>query len=166
MCKLCNTDRPEWPIHRTRAVNLEMLEIIKEYIGEYPCKECKEQLAILRNQRPNANFDEYVMRKLYKHYVLRYQTNFDFRLKKSQSNSNRVRVLKSYCGIKPVYRKTANHTIYEARIKEKGKTKHIGSYSTFKEALEAKIKYCDEYGMSRALLLIKNKLKELSNGNN
>ena len=159
MCKLCNTDNPP----TTRAKN-NALQIIHDYLDEYPCRKCTIAItaAISRGYLNNEQeIDNYIMKKLY----LTYRAFNDYTIKKLRNRKNYV--TKSVLGITIRTCKTTGRITYTPTLHiTKRKKAQIGPIKeTFKEALECKINYMVKNNHIHGLKTLQIKLKELKNEN-
>ena len=148
MCKLCNTDKPSV---RPRK-NSEYHNIVYDYLGEYCCTQCNK--ALLTAVQNNRDLDRVILYKLYHAY-----RGFEKKLLGNAKN-RQITSTTSIIGIS-VRAHPTRKTNYVASLTIRSKCTYIGSFSTLKEALEAKLTYCIEHNHIKAFKLIQNKLKEL-----
>ena len=164
MCKLCNTNSP--PAYVNSAKYADKLEVVKQYIGTYPCKQCTNQLMTWSRATNNpTQFDQYILFKLFRVYVL---TNFTKeQLAERKCHSVKVSQHKKAVlpGIRQVANKVSGSVSYLVRHRVGLEQQlSLGTYPTLSEALQVKVNYMQQNDCKRGLTQLSNKLKELTNG--
>ena len=164
MCKLCNTNSPPASVNSTKYA--DKLEIVKQYIGTYPCKQCTNQLMTWSRATNNpTQFDQYILFKLFRVYVL---TNFTKeQLAERKAYSVRLTQHKKAVlpGIRQVSNKVSGSITYQVRHRINLEQQlNLGTYPTLSEALQVKVNYMQQNGCKQGLTQLSNKLKELTNG--
>lgn len=164
MCKLCNTDSPPASVNSIKYA--DKLEIIKQYIGTYPCIKCARQLMTWsRATNDSTQFDQYVLFKLFRVYALANFTKEQLAERKCHSvkvNQYKKAVLP---GIRQISNKSTSNVAYLVRHRVSPEQQlNLGTYPTLSEALQVKVNYMQQNGCKRGLTQLSNKLKELTNG--
>ena len=164
MCKLCNTNSP--PAYVNSIKYADKLEVVKQYIGTYPCIKCTHQfMTWSRATNTPTQFDQYILFKLFRVYAL---ANFtDKQLAKRKSVQNLINHQKQSVlpGIRQILTKSTGNVAYLVRHRTGPEHQlNLGTYPTLFEALQVKINYMQQNGCKRGLTQLSNKLKELTNG--
>jgi len=164
MCKLCNTNSPPASVNSPKYA--DKLEIVKQYIGTYPCIKCTHQLMTWsRATNTPTQFDKYILFKLFRAYALANFTKEQLAKRKSSNivaSHHKQAVLP---GIRQIITKSTGNVRYLVRHRlSKEQQVTIGTYSTLSKALQVKINYMQQNGCKQGLTQLSNKLKELTNG--
>ena len=164
MCKLCNTNSPPASVNSIKYA--DKLEVVKQYIGTYPCKQCTHQIMTWsRATNDSTQFDQYILFKLFRMYALANFTKEQLAKRKSYSvrlTQHKKAVLP---GIRQVSNKDSGHVAYLVRHRVSLEQQiNLGTYSTLSEALQVKVNYMQQNGCKQGLTQLSNKLKELTNG--
>ena len=164
MCKLCNTNSP--PAYVNSIKYADKLEVVKQYIGTYPCIKCTHQLmAWSKATNTPTQFDQYILFKLFRVYAL---ANFTKEQLAKRKSSNIVAAHHKQAvlpGIRQIITKSTGTVRYLVRHRlSKEQQVTIGTYPTLSEALQVKVNYMQQNGCKRGLTQLSNKLKELTNG--
>lgn len=157
MCKLCNTDRPPTKIITNNYKRTLFQQIVLDYVNEPPCERCCRTITNKWHRELNSeeDLDKYVLSKLFRSYYTRFKGK-----RQDYRKTNCIATIQ--CRTNPY----SGLVIYHVRVVTSLKTIQLGSYSTLKEALEVKIKYCIENNITKALKIMQIKLKELENEKN
>ena len=154
MCKLCNSTRPANTGRIFSPASILLSNIFHDYANEYPCKSCLHQYSSHSTANDNRKLmhpdeiDEYILYRLRRNY---------------HKPTKRIDYRKSHAIATILIRtntKSGNST-YQATVETSGNKIIIGSYSTFEEALVAKIDYLITHNITRSLNILQTKLKEL-----
>jgi len=164
MCKLCNTNSP--PIKGRSIKYQDKIEILKQYIGTYPCEKCTHQIRTwIKSTNNPTQFDQYVLFKLFRIYVLANFTKKQLAKRKSYNVINAHYKQSILPGIRQIVTKSTGSVSYLVRHRFSETCQiTIGTYPTLSEALQVKVNYMQQNGCTRGLTQLSNKLKELSNG--
>ena len=155
MCKLCdNPNRP--PLENTKH---PIAYIVKDYIGTYPCEICLKLIKQRQTRHPGKTLDSIILKKLYLTY-----RNFEASLLSSAKQRMYKEKVKYILGIAITLTKEKGLR-YHPTIGAVNKIIYLPVCSTLQEALQNKYDYMAANGHVQGLTQLKNKLKELSNGN-
>ena len=164
MCKLCNTNSP--PASVKSVIYADKLEVVKQYIGTYPCIKCTHQIMTWsRATNDSTQIDQYILFKLFRMYALADFTKEQLAKRKAYSvrlTQHKKAVLP---GIRQVFNKVSGHVAYIVRHRTGPEHQlNLGTYPTLSEALQVKVNYMQQNGCKQGLTQLSNKLKELTNG--
>ena len=164
MCKLCNTNSPPASVNSPKYA--DKLEIVKQYIGTYPCIKCTHQIMIWSSTtNDSTQIDQYILFKLFRMYALANFTKEQVSERKAYSvrlTQHKKAVLP---GIRQVSNKSTGNVTYVVRHRVNQQQQlNLGTYPTLSEALQVKVNYMQQNGCKRGLTQLSNKLKELTNG--
>lgn len=164
MCKLCNTNSPPASVNSPKYA--AKLEIVKQYIGTYPCIKCTHQIMTWsRATNDSTQIDQYILFKLFRTYALANFTKEQVSERKAYSvrlTQHKKAVLP---GIRQVSNKVSGHVAYLVRHRTGPEQQlNLGTYPTLSEALQVKVNYMQQNGCTKGLTQLSNKLKELTNG--
>ena len=164
MCKLCNTNSPPASINSIKYA--DKLEIIKQYIGTYPCIKCTHQIMTWsRATNDSTQIDQYILFKLFRTYALANLTKEELAKRKSYNTVKAHHKQAALPGIRQILTKSTGNVTYLVRHRfNKDQQVTIGTYPTLSEALQVKVNYMQQNGCKRGLTQLSNKLKELTNG--
>ena len=164
MCKLCNTNSP--PVYVNSIKYADKLEVVKQYIGTYPCRQCTHQLMKWSRTTNNPNqFDQYILFKLFRAYALANFTKEQLAKRKSYNTVKSHHKQAALPGIRQIITKSTGNVKYLVRHRVNQQQQvTIGTYPTLSEALQVKVNYMQQNGCKRGLTQLSNKLKELTNG--
>ena len=164
MCKLCNTNsQPSKPKYSKYFDNLE---IVKQYIGTYPCVKCTNLIRVwYRTIKDSTQIDQYILFKLFRVYALANFTKEQLAKRKSKQAMRGHQSQSVLPGIKQIINKSTGNMSYAVHHSiGPDKKLSIGTYPTLTEALQVKVNYMQQNGCKRGLTQLSNKLKELTNG--
>ena len=163
MCKLCNTNSP--PVVSKSVIYADKLEVVKQYIGTYPCNNCFIAIMTWRKSTNDLDqFDKYILFKLFRMYALANFTKEQLAERKtydSKITQDRKAILP---GIRRIINKSSGSISYEVQQKIFKKAVFLGTYQSLSEALQVRVKYLQQNGCEKSLTKLSNKLKELTNG--
>lgn len=164
MCKLCNTNSPPASVNSIKYV--DKLEVVKQYIGTYPCIKCTRQLMTWsRATNTPTQFDQYILFKLFRVYALANFTDKQLAKRKSYNIGASHHKQAALPGIRQIITKVSGNVAYLVRHRTGPEQQlNLGTYTTLFEALQVKINYMQQNGCKRGLTQLSNKLKELTNG--
>ena len=164
MCKLCNTNSP--PASVNSAKYADKLEVVKQYIGTYPCKQCTHQIMTWsRATNDSTQIDQYILFKLFRVYALANFTKEQLAKRKSYNTVAAHHKQAALPGIRQIITKSTGNVKYLVRHRfNKEQQVTIGTYQTLSEALQVKVNYMQQNGCTKGLTQLSNKLKELTNG--
>jgi len=155
MCKLCNTDRP--PIKNSTYPELL---IVKDYIREFPCKQCYSAITAAKSSKVNFDLDKYLLKKLFTKY--RTMSPKDIWDAKNYKNQ----IIKTKFGIKIYINIKTNTHSYYPMITINGKSIYIGQVEkSLQKALQAKLKYMVKHNHTKGLKILQTKIRKLENEN-
>ncbi len=180
MCKLCNTDKPSAIISSKIASQQALLfhSIVFEYIGENCCIACSKAFSdyICRTAKQDivTEADMFIPQRLWKYHYLANPKlkeelqvhNRKIQQKRSANNYKKNRVRTSKFGIEINFNTITKHTSYMPYMRKDKKSYCLPIYSTFEEALMAKIQHMQENDMLQGLSRLTKKLKELQHESN
>ena len=164
MCKLCNTNSPPASVNSIKYA--DKLEIIKQYIGTYPCIKCTNQIMTwTRATNDSTQIDQYILFKLFRMYALANFTKEQLAKRKSYNTVKSHHKQAALPGIRQIITKSTGNVTYLVRHRANPQQQlNLGTYSTLSEALQVKVNYMQQNGCKRGLTQLSNKLKELTNG--
>ena len=164
MCKLCNTNSPPASVNSPKYA--DKLEIVKQYIGTYPCIKCTHQIMTWsRTTNTPTQFDQYILFKLFKIYALANFTKEQLAKRKSYNTITAHHKQSALPGIRQIITKSTGNVKYLVRHRTGPEQQlHLGTYPTLSEALQVKVNYMQQNGCTKGLTQLSNKLKELTNG--
>ena len=164
MCKLCNTNSPPASVNSIKYA--DKLEIIKQYIGTYPCIKCTHQIMTWsRATNDSTQIDQYILFKLFRTYALANLTKEELAKRKSYNTVKAHHKQAALPGIRQILTKSTGNVTYLVRHRlNKDQQVTIGTYPTLSEALQVKVNYMQQNGCTKGLTQLSNKLKELTNG--
>ena len=163
MCKLCNTNSPPASVNSIKYA--DKLEVVKQYIGTYPCIKCTSQLMTWsRATNDSTQIDQYILFKLFRMYALANFTKEQLAKRKSYNIVKSHHKQAALPGIRQVLTKSTGNVKYIVRHRANQQQQiHLGTYPTLSEALQVKVNYMQQNGCKRGLTQLSNKLKELTN---
>ena len=164
MCKLCNTNSP--PVISKSVIYADKLEVVKQYIGTYPCTKCTHQIMTWsRTTNDSTQFDQYILFKLFRVYALANFTKEQLAKRKSYNVIASHHRQAALPGIRQIITKSTGNVTYLVRHRANPQQQlNLGTYSTLSEALQVKVNYMQQNGCKQGLTQLSNKLKELTNG--
>ena len=164
MCKLCNTNSP--PVISKSVIYADKLEVVKQYIGTYPCIKCTHQIMTWsRATNDSTQIDQYILFKLFRVYALANFTKEQLAKRKSYNTVKSHHKQAALPGIRQIITKSIGNVRYIVRHRVNQQQQiHLGTYSTLSEALQVKVNYMQQNGCKQGLTQLSNKLKELTNG--
>ena len=164
MCKLCNTNSP--PVISKSVIYADKLEVVKQYIGTYPCIKCTHQIMTWsRATNDSTQIDQYILFKLFRTYALANYTKEELAKRKSYNTVKAHHKQAALPGIRQIITKSTGNVKYLVRHRfNKDQQVTIGTYPTLSEALQVKVNYMQQNGCKQGLIQLSNKLKELTNG--
>ena len=164
MCKLCNTNSP--PVVSKSVIYADKLEVVKQYIGTYPCIKCTHQIMTWsRATNDLTQIDQYILFKLFRVYALANFTKEQLAKRKSYNTVAAHHKQAALPGIRQIITKSTGNVKYLVRHRfNKEQQVTIGTYQTLSEALQVKVNYMQQNGCKQGLTQLSNKLKELTNG--
>ena len=164
MCKLCNTNSP--PAYVNSIKYADKLEVVKQYIGTYPCIKCTNQIMTWsRATNDSTQIDQYILFKLFRIYALANFTKEQLAKRKSYNTVKSHHKQAALPGIRQVLTKSTGNVKYSVRHRVNQQQQvTIGTYPTLSEALQVKVNYMQQNGCKQGLTQLSNKLKELTNG--
>ena len=164
MCKLCNTNSPPASVNSIKYA--DKLEIIKQYIGTYPCIKCTNQIMTwTRATNDSTQIDQYILFKLFRMYALANFTKEQLAKRKSYNTVKSHHKQAALPGIRQIITKSTGNVTYLVRHRANPQQQlNLGTYSTLSEALQVKVNYMQQNGCKQGLTQLSNKLKELTNG--
>lgn len=164
MCKLCNTNSP--PASANSIKYADKLEVVKQYIGTYPCIKCTHQIMTWsRATNDPTQFDQYILFKLFRVYALANFTKEQLAKRKSYNVIASHHKQAALPGIRQIITKSTGNVKYSVRHRTGPEHQlNLGTYLTLSEALQVKVNYMQQIGCKRGLTQLSNKLKELTNG--
>ena len=164
MCKLCNTNSPPASVNSIKYA--DKLEIIKQYIGTYPCIKCTNQIMTwTRATNDSTQIDQYILFKLFRMYALANFTKEQLAKRKSYNTVKSHHKQAALPGIRQIITKSTGNVTYLVRHRANPQQQlNLGTYSTLSEALQVKVNYMQQNGCTKGLTQLSNKLKELTNG--
>ena len=164
MCKLCNTNSPPASVNSPKYA--DKLEIVKQYIGTYPCIKCTHQIMIWSSTtNDSTQIDQYILFKLFRMYALANFTKEQLAKRKSYNTVKSHHKQAALPGIRQIITKSTGNVKYLVRHRfNKDQQLNLGTYPTLSEALQVKVNYMQQNGCKRGLTQLSNKLKELTNG--
>ena len=163
MCKLCNTNSP--PIVSKSVIYADKLEVVKQYIGTYPCIKCTHQIMTWsRATNTPTQFDQYILFKLFRVYALANFTKEQLAKRKSYNVIASHHRQAALPGIRQIITKSTGNVTYLVRHRVSLEQQiNLGTYPTLSEALQVKVNYMQQNGCTKGLTQLSNKLKELTN---
>ena len=163
MCKLCNTNST--PVFVNSIKYADKLEVVKQYIGTYPCIKCTRHLMTwTKATNTPTQFDQYILFKLFRVYALANFTDKQLAKRKSDIAMRGRQTQSVLPGIRQILTKSTGNVAYLVRHRtEPQQQVFIGTYPTLSEALQVKVNYMQQNGCKRGLTQLSNKLKELTN---
>ena len=164
MCKLCNTNSP--PVVSKSVIYADKLEVVKQYIGTYPCIKCTHQIMTWsRATNDSTQIDQYILFKLFRIYALANFTKEQLAKRKSYNTVKSHHKQAALPGIRQIITKSTGNVKYLVRHRVNQQQQiHLGTYPTLSEALQVKVNYMQQNGCKQGLTQLSNKLKELTNG--
>ena len=164
MCKLCNTNSP--PASVKSVIYANKLEVVKQYIGTYPCIKCTHQIMTWsRATNDSTQIDQYILFKLFRMYALVNFTKEQLAKRKSYNTVKSHHKQAALPGIRQIITKSIGNVRYIVRHRTGPEQQiHLGTYPTLSEALQVKVNYMQQNGCTKGLTQLSNKLKELTNG--
>ena len=163
MCKLCNTNSPPASVNSIKYA--DKLEVVKQYIGTYPCIKCTHQIMTWsRATNDSTQIDQYILFKLFRIYALANFTKEQLAKRKSDIAMRGRQTQSVLPGIRQILTKSTGNVAYLVRHRTEPEHQlNLGTYPTLFEALQVKINYMQQNGCKRGLTQLSNKLKELTN---
>lgn len=164
MCKLCNTNSPPASVNSPKYA--AKLEIVKQYIGTYPCIKCTHQIMTWsRATNDSTQIDQYILFKLFRTYALANFTKEELAKRKSYNTVKAHHKQAALPGIRQILTKSTGNVAYLVRHRTGPEQQlNLGTYPTLSEALQVKVNYMQQNGCTKGLTQLSNKLKELTNG--
>lgn len=164
MCKLCNTNSPPASVNSLKYA--DKLEVVKQYIGTYPCIKCTRHLMTWsRTTNDSTQIDQYILFKLFRVYALANFTKEQLAKRKSYNTVKSHHKQAALPGIRQIITKSTGNVKYLVRHRVNQQQQlNLGTYPTLSEALQVKVNYMQQNGCKQGLTQLSNKLKELTNG--
>ena len=164
MCKLCNTNSPPASVNSIKYA--DKLEVVKQYIGTYPCIKCTHQIMTWsRATNDSTQIDQYILFKLFRVYALANFTKEQLAKRKSYNTVKSHHKQAALPGIRQIITKSTGNIAYLVRHRASLQQQlNLGTYQTLTEALQVKVNYMQQNGCIKGLTQLSNKLKELTNG--